>query len=1077
MKAVEYVARMDSGISQRGSVSEDNDVSVIPAGNGQEISLNLRQIDIASYDRDGRNLVINLADGRIVILEGYFGEDGTAESRLFISADGYLNEVTLIEGSEGSIYAQYGPTDMWSKWSPSDDLIFLGGSEMAPATAAEEEVSMLGAGLLGGSGLMSALGLGAAGVAATSVLAAEDGSGGGGASRIPPSVNEDQPIVVGGDDTTDEDKSITITGEAEPDSEVTVTIGDESQTTTADEDGEWEVTFEGENFPEDGDHTVEVTVTEPDGTETELEGPSISIDTTAPISDVSEGTLDTSGIVNADDFDNGVNVSGTGEAGSTIEVTIEDHTESTTVKEDGTWTVTFDPADLPEGDYETEMTVVSTDQAGNSSTITETVSIDTVYNALEITTGSSSANSLINAQAVQDEGGVAITGTTEPGATVTVAIGDLSQEVTADGDGNWEAMFDPADLPSQQFEATVTASTTDEAGNTTTQSSTVDIDLVVQDFSRQADIGGDDNVISASEIADGFTLTGTVEPGSTVKLEFEGSTVWADVDPVTGDWTASFSGAQVPPGDYSSDVIITATDAANNVQQLSQSVRVDTDPGSLTMDAIGDNGVINFDAYDAGIKVTGTADPNAEVTVNFDGAEYTIRANETGQWETTFTKTELQAGDYDAQVTATVGDIYGNSYSVDQIVDVDTIVEDLSVEDPEGMPTTAEGLSVINQAKSGEGFEITGTVEPGSSVWVVIDGVRREAEVDEETGDWVATFESGAMAGHQGEVDMVVEVQDSVGNLDTIPSRVLIDTVVEDLASSGSPEVNENDLVGLNAARDGMELAGTAEPGSEIAVTIFDNVYETRADANGNWSLIVPRKDIPATEDTAEFTVQATDIYGNVDRTTGSVAFDMVAPDTPLISELAEAASDGYRSVTTKTGEDDVTIQQVEGDGNISEVSIYDDVSTFTGETDHFFLDETGQLASIPDGSQLIVTKTDDADNTSSTYVVPADNVTASLSDLPIGNLGGLNIETVDLRFGDNSKLVITEDDLLALSQNSDTLVVEGNGSPVEGEGNKVTIIGADKVDGGAGEPAGYDIYSLGDDATIVVDEDIDVVT
>src|SRR6056297_316980 len=206
MKAVDYVARTDSGISQRGSVSEVNDVSVIPAGDGQEISLNLRQIDIAGYDRDGSNLVINLADGRIVILEGYFGEDGTAESRLFISADGYLNEVTLIDGSDGAVYAQYGPTEMWGKWSPSDDLIFLGGSEVAPAaTAAEEEVSMLGAGLLGGSGLMSTLGLGAAGVAATSVLAADDGSGGGGSgpSRVEPSVNEDEPIVVGGDDTTD----------------------------------------------------------------------------------------------------------------------------------------------------------------------------------------------------------------------------------------------------------------------------------------------------------------------------------------------------------------------------------------------------------------------------------------------------------------------------------------------------------------------------------------------------------------------------------------------------------------------------------------------------------------------------------------------------------------------------------------------------------------------------------------------------------------------------------------------------------------------------------------------------------
>ena len=1067
MKAIDYVARTDSGISQRGSVSEGNDISVIPAGNGQEISLNLRQIDIANFDRDGSNLVINLADGRVIILEGYFGEDGTAESRLFISADGYLNEVTLIEGSEGSLYAQYGPTEMWGKWSPSDDLIFLGGSEVAPEVAGEEQVSMLGAGLLGGSGLMSALGLGAAGVAAASVVASGGGNGVAGSSRIEPIVNEDEPIVVGGDDTTEDDKSITITGEAEPDSEVTVTIGDETQTTTANEDGEWEVTFDGEDFPEDGDYTVEVTVTEPDGTETELDGPSISIDTTAPETAVEEGTLSTTGIINDDDFQDGVEISGTGEAGSTVSVTIEEHTETVTVGENGTWEVTFDPADLPEGDYETEMTVVSTDSRGNSSTITETVSIDTVYNALEISTGSSSSNSLINSEAVQTEGGVVITGTTEPGATVTVAIGSLAQEVTADGDGNWQATFDPADLPSQQFEATVTATTTDEAGNTTTTSNTVEIDLVVQNFSHQADIGGDDNVISASEIGDGFTLTGTVEPGSTVKLEFEGSTVWADVDPETGAWTASFGGAQIPGGDYSSDVTITATDAANNVQQLFQTVRVDTDPGSLTMNGIGDNGVINFDAYDAGIEVTGTANPNAEVTVDFNGVVHTATANSSGQWTTTFTKAELPSGDYDAQVTATVGDIYGNSYSVEQMVDMDTIVEDLSVETPEGMPTTAEGLSVINQDKADGGFEITGTVETGSTVWVVIDGVRRQAEVEEETGEWVATFESGALNGHQGEVDMLVEVEDGVGNLDTIPSRVLIDTVVENLASSGSPET-VNGFVGLDAARDGMELAGTAEPGSAIAVMLFNETYNTTADADGNWTLIVPRGDIPASEGTVQYTVQATDIYGNVDTTDGSVTLDMVAPDQPdIVGYFREGG--GYRYVTTMTGEDDVTIHQVEG-GNISELAVYDDVSTFTGETDHFFLDDAGQAASIPDGSQLIVTNTDDAGNASSTYVV-LDEVTTSVVDMSNGNLGDFQIETVDLRFGDHSEMTITEEQLLALSDNTDTLVVEG------GSDDTVTITGASKVDGGADEPAGYDIYTLGDDATLVVDEDIDIVT
>jgi hypothetical protein len=123
--------------------------------------------------------------------------------------------------------------------------------------------------------------------------------------------------------------------------------------------------------------------------------------------------------------------------------------------------------------------------------------------------------------------------------------------------------------------------------------------------------------------------------------------------------------------------------------------------------------------------------------------------------------------------------------------------------------------------------------------------------------------------------------------------------VVDDLASSGSPETNENDLVGLNAARDGMELAGTAEPGSAIEVSLFNEIYTATADESGNWSLTVPRDDIPAAEETAQFTVQATDIYGNIDTTQGSVAFDLVAPDEPTVRFVGEELGGGYSVVGT----------------------------------------------------------------------------------------------------------------------------------------------------------------------------------
>mgnify|MGYP000285662711 CR=1 FL=1 len=157
MKAIDFVVRTSAGAVQFGEVAASGGQSQISAEAGSEISLNLRQADVAGYARDGSSLEITLADGRVVVIEDYFSGD-LPVGRLFISADGYLNEVTLIEGSGDAMFAQYGPTAEWGKWSPDEALIFLNedGSLIAPTQVAgmpagDDEVSMLAAlPLLGG---------------------------------------------------------------------------------------------------------------------------------------------------------------------------------------------------------------------------------------------------------------------------------------------------------------------------------------------------------------------------------------------------------------------------------------------------------------------------------------------------------------------------------------------------------------------------------------------------------------------------------------------------------------------------------------------------------------------------------------------------------------------------------------------------------------------------------------------------------------------------------------------------------------------------------------------------------------
>ncbi len=130
MKTIEFVVRDQAGGVQRGAVAEGTNSYVIHAKAGQEMSLNLRQTDFLSHTRDGSDLVLTLSDETVIRIGNYFNETG-APNRLFVSSDGYLNEVGFIANEGGGLYAQYGPTEQWGKWSPSDDPIYFGRTDPA----------------------------------------------------------------------------------------------------------------------------------------------------------------------------------------------------------------------------------------------------------------------------------------------------------------------------------------------------------------------------------------------------------------------------------------------------------------------------------------------------------------------------------------------------------------------------------------------------------------------------------------------------------------------------------------------------------------------------------------------------------------------------------------------------------------------------------------------------------------------------------------------------------------------------------------------------------------------------------
>ena len=119
-------------------------------------------------------------------------------------------------------------------------------------------------------------------------------------------------------------------------------------------------------------------------------------------------------------------------------------------------------------------------------------------------------------------------------------------------------------------------------------------------------------------------------------------------------------------------------------------------------------------------------------------------------------------------------------------------------------------------------------------------------------------------------------------------------------------------------------------------------------------------------------------------------------------------------------------------------------------------------------GNDAILENSDDAGNSSSVYIALPDNDDTAV-DTDWTGLDEFNIDTIDLSFLSDATLELTEEQIINLSDNSDTVTISGEADDV------VTVTGAtatgetETIDGQT-----YDVYTIGDDgATIIVDEDI----
>lgn len=1079
MKAMDFVVRPVMGATRRGIVEDGAAVSVIEVAAGEEISLNIRQFELTGYARVGSDLQITLADGRIVTLKGYYEGDAPV-ARLFISADGYLSEVTLVEGSDGVLYAQYGPTEAWGKWSPHEDLIFLDGDEItAPLAETDNDtVSMLGAGLLLGGGGLGAAG-GVAALAAGSVLASGigggTGGGGGGGGGQPatggtgngvrlPTVNEKDPIVVGGGDTP----SITITGTADPDAEVEVTIGDVTQVVTPDEDGNWEVVFEGETFPEDGTYPVEVEVTQPDGSTIDLSGPPVTIDTTPPVLTFTEGTESVGHVVNDDDHRDGIAIAGTSEVGARIAVTVDGVTKSDVADTDGRWQVGFSPTEVVGGDNTRNVTVTATDAYNNAATFTDTLRIDTIPDPIVINSGLIGGNGVVNA--VEAGRGISVTGTSTPGNSLTLVYQDGVQTITKTvpvlGDGTWQVDYLPGELRSGEYDVSLSATTSDWAGNIGRQTGGFRVDTT---HFLQIDPAplGENNVLNAASVDGGMTLRGTTQPGSVVEVRY--GNIVRQVTSTDGTWAVPFQSGDFARGDYDATFSVTARDAAGNVNTASRTVAVDTEVAVTLNGGIGDNGLINGTARDRGVLLTGTTDDATnEVWVQVGTVQKQAAVDVFGNWQVRFNAADLPEGQGDLDVVATATDTARNSTSDDTTIRYDTLVQDFAY--------TSTGVAadgVINSDDAAEGLFVTGQVEPGSRVVVTLDGVERQANVL-ANGVWSARFETSMIRTGEYDTTLTARATDLANNVEQISQAVRVDTRLNLLELSG-PVTGDN-MINLDESQSGFEVTGRVEhiPGatqrSSVMVEFDQRFYEATVDGAGNWRAFIPGANVEAGFYDADIIVHASDAAGNVGRLTQALTIDTIDPTSPVVVRREEGPESTF-SVTIKATDDEVSFTEIRSDGSFAEVQTLATDIVSRGDTLHDFgtITPGGGFAGtpVPDGSNLIVMATDQAGNNSGTFLALYNPATQAVDLSPVTN-AGVQIDAIDLNYAEDRTLTLTEEQILALSPDDRSLTIHG------GSDDSVTMTGANRTGTETVEGRSYAVYELGE-ARVIIDETVSI--
>lgn len=241
-----------------------------------------------------------------------------------------------------------------------------------------------------------------------------------------------------------------------------------------------------------------------------------------------------------------------------------------------------------------------------------------------------------------------ITGTGDPGSTITVTIDgdDTEYTGTVGPDGNWTVTIDE---PLDDGPHTVEVTQTNGNGTSDPTIFTFSVDTTPE----TPGTGIDPPVITSPDPGEAVpdptpTITGTGDPGSTITVTIDGDdTEYTGTVGPDGNWTVTIT-TDLPPGTYTVDVTQT-NDEGQTSEPTTITFRVGAEQPVVLSPNPGDT------VFDPTPNVTGTGEPGATVTVHVEptGNVYSTVVDSDGNWSLNILD-PLEDGDYVLKVTQTI---------------------------------------------------------------------------------------------------------------------------------------------------------------------------------------------------------------------------------------------------------------------------------------------------------------------------------------------------------------------------------------------------------------------------------------